>query len=77
MKSTLLTELKMADRIISNALKIMTPQQKNQWSIANARDGVDGERITRENERNEAIKKEEAQIQARAMAAEDKPNYRD
>lgn len=53
----LLAELVAAHRIIGNALNLMTPEQKLKWGELNARDGVDGEGITRANERDAAITK--------------------
>lgn len=50
----LLAELKASHTIIRNALSIMTTEQKAAWGKANARDDVDGEGVTRANER-EAI----------------------
>ena len=47
----LLTELQAAHQIIRNALACMTTAQKNKWGILNATDSVDGEGITRANER--------------------------
>lgn len=53
----LLAELEAAHRIIRNALAIMTTAQKAAWGRLNARDGVDGEGVTRANERETAIYK--------------------
>ena len=53
----LLQELEKAHRIISNALNLMTSEQKRNWANANARDGVDGEGITRATEREAVIAK--------------------
>lgn len=50
----LLAELKAAHTIIRNALNIMVTEQKMAWGKANAHDDVDGEGVTRANER-EAI----------------------
>lgn len=50
-----LTELEAAHRIIRNALAIMTTAQKAQWGRLNARDGVNGEGVTRANEREAVI----------------------
>jgi hypothetical protein len=50
-----LTELEAAHRIIRNALAIMTTAQKAHWGRLNARDGVDGEGVTRANEREAVI----------------------
>lgn len=47
----LLRELQHADRIIRNALNIMSVSQKTVWAERNAHDGVDGEGVTRANER--------------------------
>jgi hypothetical protein len=55
----LLEELKTAHVIIKNALNIMTLEQKIAWGEKNARDGVDGDGITRANERLAAIDKAE------------------
>lgn len=57
----LLHELEAAHTIIRNALAVMTPRQKQDWGGRNYRDGVDGEGITRANEREAVI--------ARARAA--------
>jgi hypothetical protein len=46
-----LAELRKAHAIIRNALNLMTPTQKSEWGRANARDDVDGDGITRANER--------------------------
>jgi hypothetical protein len=53
----LLHELEKANRIIHNALQLMTPEQTRQWGIDNDRDNVDGEGITRRNERDAVIAK--------------------
>lgn len=47
----MLSELEKAHRMLYNALQIMSVEQKAQWGAANARDGVDGEGVTRANER--------------------------
>lgn len=47
----LLAELQAAHTIIRNALAVMTTAQKLEWGTRNARDGVDGEGITRAHER--------------------------
>jgi hypothetical protein len=47
----LLLELQAAHRIIANALPLLDAGQKDSWARSNARDGVDGEGITRANER--------------------------
>lgn len=47
----LLAELQAAHRIIRNALQVMSTEQKTRWGYLNAADGVDGEGITRANER--------------------------
>lgn len=52
-----LGELKAAHQIIRNALAIMTTEQKVEWGRLNARDGVDGEGITRANEREAVLAK--------------------
>lgn len=54
---TLLAELEAAHRIIRNALAVMTTEQKAEWGRLNARDGVDGEGVTRANEREAVIAK--------------------
>ena len=51
----LLHELEAAHRIIRNALNLMTPAQKRRWGDKNAADGVDGEGITRANEREKVL----------------------
>lgn len=51
----LIHELEAAHRIIRNALNLMTTEQKVAWWHMNERDGVDGEGITRANEREEVI----------------------
>lgn len=53
--TALLHELEAAHRIIRNALNLMTPEQKAAWGRMNARDGVDGEGVTRANERHLVI----------------------
>ena len=53
----LLAELKNAHLIIRNALRVMTPEQKSEWGRLNARAGVEGEGVTRANEREAAINK--------------------
>lgn len=53
----LLKELEAAHQIIRNALAVMTPKQKSKWGELNARDDVDGEGITRANERMAVIAK--------------------
>ena len=53
----LLAELKNAHLIIRNALRVMTPEQKSEWGRLNARAGVEGEGVTRANEREAAIGK--------------------
>lgn len=55
----LLAELRAAHQIIKNALAIMTVEQKQQWGCMNERDSVDGEGVTRANERLAAIQKAE------------------
>lgn len=59
-RDKLLEELKAAHQIIKNALNLMTMDQKTAWSALNLRDMVDGEGITRANERLEVISKVEA-----------------
>lgn len=51
MNENLCRELEFADRIIRNALKLMTEEQKLAWASANARDGSIGDGTTRANER--------------------------
>ncbi len=51
----LLGELRAAHLIIRNALNLMTPDQKLDWGRLNARDHVDGEGVTRANERAAVI----------------------
>ena len=51
----LLAELQHAHKIIRNALAVMTLDQKMIWSEMNARDGCDGEGVTRANEREAVI----------------------
>lgn len=53
----LLRELCAAHQIIRNALAVMTVEQKAEWGRLNERDGVDGEGITRANEREAVIAK--------------------
>jgi hypothetical protein len=48
-------ELAAAHTIIKNALNIMTLDQKAEWAKKNAADRVDGEGITRANERAAVI----------------------
>ncbi|MDR2173642.1 MAG: hypothetical protein LBE32_05505 [Burkholderiales bacterium] len=55
----LLKELKTAHVIIKNALNIMTVEQKIAWGEKNASDCVDGDGVTRANERVTAIEKAE------------------
>jgi len=55
MKTNLLTELQAAHQIIRNALNIMNPRQKAKWGEVNAKSGVEGEGVTRANEREAAI----------------------
>ncbi|SCB10153.1 hypothetical protein [Cupriavidus alkaliphilus] len=54
-RAELLRELKAAHLIIRNALNLMSPCQQMVWGERNARDCVDGEGITRANEREAAI----------------------
>ena len=49
-------ELECAHQIIKNALNIMTDSQKREWASMNSGHCVDGEGITRANEREKAIK---------------------
>lgn len=51
----LLDEMKAAHQIIRNALAVMTTEQKAQWGRLNERDGVEGEGVTRANERAAVI----------------------
>ena len=53
----MLAELQAAHTIIRNALACMTTEQKAQWGRLNAAAGVDGEGITRANERAAVIAK--------------------
>lgn len=55
MLGQLLAELRSAHQIIRNALNLMTTEQKTAWGMANARDGVDGDGITRASERSDVI----------------------
>lgn len=50
-----LDELRAAHLIIRNTLAVMTTEQKVRLSELNARDGVDGEGVTRANEREAVI----------------------
>lgn len=50
-------ELQKAHQIILNALAVMTTEKKTEWGRLNARDGVDGEGITRANERMAVLAK--------------------
>lgn len=52
---TLLRELQLAGTVIENALRLMTPEQKNAWAAANERTGCIGEGTTRRHERDAAI----------------------
>ena len=61
-RAELLRELRAAHLIIRNALNLMSTSQQMVWGERNARDLVDGEGITRANEREAAI--------ARAMGAQ-------
>lgn len=51
----LLHELEAAHRIIRHALAVMTTEQKAEWGRLNAAAGVDGEGVTRANERAAVI----------------------
>ncbi|WP_349609085.1 hypothetical protein [Cupriavidus sp. DF5525] len=53
----LLRELQAAHRIIRNTLGILSVNQKAVLAERNARDGVDGEGITRAHEREAVIKR--------------------
>ncbi len=56
----LLAELKFANRIIINALNVMSIEQKEKWDELNTRDGVkDGLALTRNNKRELVIAKAE------------------
>lgn len=56
----LLTELKLANRIIINALNVMTPEQKHAWDELNTHDGLkDGWALTRNSAREAVIAKAE------------------
>jgi hypothetical protein len=56
----LLHELKLANKIIINALNIMTEDQKREWDEANTRDDLkDGWALTRNHSREVAIAKAE------------------
>lgn len=55
-KNPVLDELVAAHQIIRNALAVMTTEQKVEWGRLNARDSVDGEGVTRANEREAVIK---------------------
>ncbi len=54
-RAELLRELQAAHLIIRNALNLMSTSQKMVWGERNARDMVNGEGITRANEREAAI----------------------
>lgn len=57
----LLRELKLANKIIMNALNVMTTEQKLAWDELNTRDDLkDGWALTRNNVREAVIKKAEA-----------------
>ena len=47
----LMNEHEKADQIIRNAMQLMTTEQKREWGLANERDDVDGDGISRANER--------------------------
>ena len=64
MNTELLAELEAAHRIIRNALNIMTPTQKVAWGVTNERDGVDGEGVTRANEREVVIARAKSRVNA-------------
>jgi hypothetical protein len=51
----LLRELEAAHRIIRHALAVMTTAQKAEWGRLNAAAGVDGEGVTRANEREAVL----------------------
>lgn len=48
----LLEELALAHRIIKNALAVMSLREKQEWAKRNAQDCVEGEGVTRANERS-------------------------
>lgn len=54
-RAELLRELQAAHLIIRNALNLMSTSQKMVWGERNARDGVDGDGITRAFEREAVI----------------------
>ncbi|KVD66870.1 hypothetical protein WI87_29845 [Burkholderia ubonensis] len=54
-RDELLHELQCAHQIIKNALNIMTTDQQVACGDMNARDGVDGEGVTRSHERGALI----------------------
>ncbi|KXA71092.1 hypothetical protein [Bordetella hinzii] len=62
MSADLLAELRAAHQIIRNALSLMTAAQKHAWGVKNAADSVDGEGITRANERAAAIARAEGSL---------------
>lgn len=62
LKRDLLADLKAVDRMIRNALDLMTPEQKEELFRLNARDGVNGEDIGRSDERAAVIAKSEGRI---------------
>lgn len=53
----LLEELQDAHKIIRHALELMTVEQKTEWGKLNEFHGVEGEGVTRANEREAAIAK--------------------
>lgn len=53
----LLAELRSAHQVIRHALAVMTVEQKAEWGRKNAAAGVEGEGITRANEREAVITK--------------------
>jgi regulator of replication initiation timing len=55
-RDALREELRKAHQIIRNALAVMTTEQKDAWGRMNERDMVDGEGITRANEREALLK---------------------
>ncbi len=51
----LLAELRAAHQVIRHALALMTTEQKIEWGRMNAAAGVEGEGVTRANERGELL----------------------
>lgn len=67
--AALLAELRAAHQIIRNALNLMSASQIHAWGNKNAADDVDGEGITRANERAAAIARAEGSPPTRAAPA--------